>query len=252
MATKEKYTGYYSHKITLNKNTTSMLEFKENTPNYFRVSNNGTSTIYCSTSSYPTSTQYDFKVDGGQSKVFAEPYYRDRIYFYNPSTSNNIPVTVKSFSAEFDPSVFALGEIGLEVQGSVKTDGIIKGFETSLPSGYNTIGQVALREGFYHIGSVTVDELPTDTLNMKIMEVNNSLNTKVVTTESNFFIHSIKYLYSESDFKIQILGATETPDDAESILIKGGTPITNLLYFTDYKKIHFTEVNSPIYIMYIN
>ena len=232
MATKEKYTGYYSHKITLNKNSTSMLEFKENTPNYFRVSNNGTSTIYCSTSSYPTSTQYDFKVDGGQSKVFAEPYYRDRIYFYNPSISENIPVTVKSFSAEFDPSVFALGELGMEVTGQVTTDGIIKGFETSLPRGNNIIGSVDVNTfgGFDYV----------DTRPVEIWD-NMSLNSVEENKSADIRVTKLKYLYSDSDFEIS------TKNQALKVKMKGGYPYIDFFYFERETIVNIYAKESPVY-----
>ena len=209
-----------------------MLEFKENTPNYFRVSNNGTSTIYCSTSSYPTSTQYDFKVDGGQSKVFAEPYYRDRIYFYNPSISENIPVTVKSFSAEFDPSVFALGELGMEVTGQVTTDGIIKGFETSLPRGNNIIGSVDVNTfgGFDYV----------DTRPVEIWD-NMSLNSVEENKSADIRVTKLKYLYSDSDFEIS------TKNQALKVKMKGGYPYIDFFYFERETIVNIYAKESPVY-----
>ena len=142
---KKEYTGFLTHRVTCAKNSTIQVEYLDaQRPNYFKVSNSGTSPLYCSTSGYPTLNKFDFKVDGGKSKIFNEPYARDRIYIYNPSLSEDINVIVTSMYAPFDTTVFALSELGMEITGTVETDGLIKGFEVSLPEGNNKIGSVEL------------------------------------------------------------------------------------------------------------
>ena len=141
---KKEYTGYITHRLTCAKNSTVQVEYLDAKPNYFKVSNAGSQTIYCATSGYPTTTKYDFKVEGGKSKVFNEPFERDRIYIFNASLAEDVNIVVTSFYAPFDSTVFALSELGMEITGTVETDGVVKAFETPLPSGNNKIGSVEL------------------------------------------------------------------------------------------------------------
>lgn len=113
-------------------------------PNYFRVHNQGAGTLYCGTSHQPTTKQYDFAVGGDKLQTYAEPTGRSVLFIYNP-TGSEIPVTLLTFKAEFDPLALVLSNISLDFSGTtIETSGTIESFKTSLPAGANKIGSVEI------------------------------------------------------------------------------------------------------------
>ena len=111
-------------------------------PKYFRVHNQGNGTLYCGTSHQPTDRQYDFAVGGLKMQMYAEPTERSVLFLYNP-TGSDIPATVLTFQAKFDPLALILANMSLDFSGTtVETNGAIDSFKTSLPEGFNHLGGV--------------------------------------------------------------------------------------------------------------
>lgn len=118
------------------------VDYLDTQPNYFRVQNNGEAAIYCGTSHIPNQSKFDFMVKAAGVKMFAEPFYRAKLYIYNPS-GTEVNITVLSFRAEFDPLTLALSDIEVDMSGvQIESNNVIGGFECSLPSGSNSIGKV--------------------------------------------------------------------------------------------------------------
>lgn len=117
--------------------------------NYFHIVNMGSGTLYFAAARTPSTENYDMKIPAGQSKMHVEPNNRMEVYVYNAG-EEDVDFTLLHFQADFDPLVLAMaGGAGTAAAsggssgGSGETfDGIIRGWEVSLPSGNNTIGNV--------------------------------------------------------------------------------------------------------------
>lgn len=142
MADKATYSALQKKLVEIPAFNVATVDYLDTQPNYFRVQNNGDGTVYCATSHIPTRTHYDFIVNGASIKMFAEPFYRSKLYIFNP-TGNPINVTVLSFRADFDPLALALSDLEIDLSSKeLEATSTISGFETSLPEGYNHIGKV--------------------------------------------------------------------------------------------------------------
>ena len=119
------------------------VDFMGVLPNYFRVQNTGSATIFCSPNNIPTKNRYDFSVSGGGLSMYAEPTTKSKLHIYNPAGSA-VVCTVITFAAEFDPLILALSNIEVDMPSSIETSNIIGGFSASLPEGSNTIGKVGV------------------------------------------------------------------------------------------------------------
>ena len=117
------------------------VDFMGVLPNYFRVQNSGSATIYCSPNNIPTKNRYDFSVSGGGLSMYAEPTTKSKLHIYNPAGSP-VTCTVITFAAGFDPLILALSNIEVDMPTSIETSNVIGGFSVSLPQGSNTIGKV--------------------------------------------------------------------------------------------------------------
>lgn len=119
------------------------------TANYFHLANMGDGTLYFASSRIPTPDSYDMKIPAGSARMYVEPTKRPQVYVYN-NAAQEISFALMFFAAEFDPLVLAMStlEVGggssSGASGGSSFDGVVKGFETSLPSGANTIGKVDL------------------------------------------------------------------------------------------------------------
>lgn len=120
--------------------------------NYFHLVNMGAGTLYFSASRIPTDDSYDMKISAGGAKMHVEPSNRTQVYVYNGS-AQAVNFALVYFAAEFDPLVLALTSLestggggGSSSGGGATWDGIINGFDTALPSGNNTLGNVILVE----------------------------------------------------------------------------------------------------------
>lgn len=118
--------------------------------NYFHIVNMGSGTLYFAAARTPSADSYDLKIPAGGAKMHTEPNPRMEVYIYNDS-AQDADFSLLHFYADFDPLVLAMasgvGAAGGTSGGSggAETfDGIIRGWETSLPSGNNTIGNVHL------------------------------------------------------------------------------------------------------------
>lgn len=166
MADKKAYTGFTRRVEIIPAYSIATIDYNDTKPNYFKIQNQGSGIIKCSTSNYPTDSLYDFAVPGGKSKMWAEPFNRNRLYVMNP-TGNDIRSIIISFAAEFDPSTMALSDLEIDLSGTVlETSTDISSFKTPLPSGTNKIGSVdlasSLPAGNNKIGKVDVSNFPSD------------------------------------------------------------------------------------------
>lgn len=136
--------GYKREVLNVGGKSTLTVNYLSRHPNYFKVQNRGISTLYCSTTNYPSRRNYEFAVGAGKSKLWANPYEKDRLYIYNPGLED-CDVTVISFSADFEPVTLALSDLEIDLSGqTLETTTTISSFESPLPAGSNTIGAVEL------------------------------------------------------------------------------------------------------------
>ena len=181
--------GYKKEYFTVPKQSIYTIQFGNfPAPNYFRVNNMGSATLYCTTMSMPSKDQYDFKVEGKATTNFAEPYSRDRLYIYN-STSSDIKISVTSWYGEFDPSFLAVGEIAFTGDTTLTTDGKVKSFETSLPAGTNHLGTVTpTGEVMTDIKSATdlLKSMFTDNVNLHGWNIYQLLHNIYMNTSNEF------------------------------------------------------------------
>lgn len=161
MADKKSYSGYTTLHVTVPAFSVMSIDYKDTKPNYFRVSNNGAGMLYASTTKNPTATQYDFAIRPAAMQMFAEPFFRDRLYLYNP-TGSDINAVVLTFAAEFEPLTLALSGIEILMPDEITSTSAISSFSCSLPAGVNKIGKVdvenlpALPSGNNTIGKVSL------------------------------------------------------------------------------------------------
>lgn len=119
------------------------IDFGSEQPNYFRVNNMSDITLYGATNSLPNKNLYDFKINPASVANFAEPKHSSKLYIFNPH-DKDAQCIINYWSGEFDATFMAVSEISLNNEGVVETDGIVKGFTTSLPAGENKIGTVGV------------------------------------------------------------------------------------------------------------
>lgn len=122
--------------------------FNDTKPNYFVVTNYGNTDVYFAVNNYPTEDLYDMKIAPGDQRIYGEPIFHSDLYILNPDSS---PARVKCISVEtpFDISTFAMSVMAESFGASladvtISTDGQVKGFQASLPSGTNHIGEVSV------------------------------------------------------------------------------------------------------------
>lgn len=168
---------YNRQKFTIPKNSVYQIQFNGNNPNYYRVNNLGETVIYFATNNTPREDLYDFKCSPNSVANFAEPYTRDFLYCYNPNNVD-VDILITYWEGEFDPAFIAFGESTLSVEGTVKTDGVVNAFNTSLPSGDNTIGLVGLRDTEKSV----LDSISTDT--SKIGGIASNLSIVLASTNT--------------------------------------------------------------------
>ena len=123
-------------KYTIKAQSTQTISFMGANPNYYRVTNGGSTPLYLGVSMMPTEHFCDQKIPPATTKVFVDAYGHEEIYIYNPSiTDANIVIT--SFSADFNPTVLALSDIGqdfssIEFSGEVDASGDLKTLITNI------------------------------------------------------------------------------------------------------------------------
>jgi len=153
------------------------LDFLNTAPNYLYVNNYSATTLYFGRSVLPSANVYDMVIDGHGDNLYASPNSFRAAYIYNDGADVcNCKIT--SFVAPFEPSSLKGGGGTATAPaggGGLATDvnALITGYNVPLPSGNNHIGVVTvdtmpaqtltmteLPAGANHIGSVAVDQLP--------------------------------------------------------------------------------------------
>lgn len=173
MPEKNRVSGMNRQSLSVAPYSVATLEFLDNAPNFFRIQNTAaTGTIYVSTSTIPTTTNYDLAVGAGKLKLWTEPFRRSKVYLFNP-TGSAITVKVVSFKADFEPLALALSEIEVTIPESIVQSSKIESFEAPLPAGGNKIGKVEIS-----------DPLPAGTNKIGKVEVSNSLSLSSSTVSS--------------------------------------------------------------------
>lgn len=138
---KQTMTNFNRQVVTVPAYEVATIDFMGVFPNYFRVQNAGSATVYCSPNNIPTKNRYDFSVSGGGLSMYAEPNTKTKLHIFNP-TGSEITCTVITFAGEFDPMILALSNIEVDMPSSIETSNVIGGFSASLPVGANKIGKV--------------------------------------------------------------------------------------------------------------
>lgn len=141
---------FFDRKVyTVDSKSTMEITF-QTMPNYFRIVNMGSGDLYFSVNGQPTPNRYDMKVTAGAGRLHAEPKGKLKAWVYNDSMQP-VNFAMLTFVEEFDPMVlaYASGESGSGGSGGGggggdAFDGVIRGFNVSLPTGTNTIGRVDL------------------------------------------------------------------------------------------------------------
>ena len=173
-------TGILRQTFTVPARTIKTIDFKDKQPNYFHIQNIGNDVIYFSVHGMPTASYYDMKIDGGSIGTFTDTYQQPEAFIYNPSTED-VNVIMLSFSAPFDPAVLAQANKQITIGGTIETDGVIKGFQTPLPSGSNKIGSVgisgALPTGSNKIGKVEMTGTEFSNLAAKVSDIRTKLDS---------------------------------------------------------------------------
>lgn len=164
------------------------IDFGEMMPNFYRLNNMGDVTLYCSTGALPSQNMYDFKANPCGLATFTEPKYSSKLYVYNP-INKDVPIILFYWADEFDPSFLAMGEISLNNEGVVETDGIVKGFSTELPAGDNIIGKVELTGSWAqsnnNILTMLREDVATDVINLLIQIAQNTAKPDVEIQQVN-------------------------------------------------------------------
>lgn len=179
--------NYLRTKHTIPGKSDFVIEFLGTYANYFRVLNLGTSPLYFGTISTPSSALFDFKVNAGSLGHFCEPFERDRLYVYNPSTEPT-DIILTRWKDEFDGSFASMNNLSIAIDGEVRTDGIVKGFESSLPSGSNNIGKV------------TVNETQITQLINEIQDVNEALSDKATKEKQTAIYNKLISINTSLDY----------------------------------------------------
>jgi hypothetical protein len=113
----------------------------------------------------PSSSVYDIKVPAYSRQVTARDTAVNRIMLYN-TASNPADIILTSFTDEFRATTLAGGGTvtvtGSGGSGGTAFDGIIKGFTTALPSGTN------------HIGEVSINSMPAQTISFTSLPAGNN------------------------------------------------------------------------------
>ena len=173
-------TGILRQTFIVPARTIKTIDFKDKQPNYFHIQNIGNDVIYFSVHGMPTTAYYDMKIDGGSIGTFTDTYQQPEAFIYNPSTED-VNVIMLSFSAPFDPAVLAQANKQITIGGTIETDGVIKGFQTPLPSGSNKIGSVgisgALPTGSNKIGKVEMTGTEFSNLAAKVSDIRTKLDS---------------------------------------------------------------------------
>lgn len=133
---------YYDKiRVLLPAGEVTTVSFHGRMPNYFRVANGGNVAIYCGLQNTPTPTNYEFKVEAKNTRMYCEDFGYRQIYIFNPSTED-IYILLYSYNAEFDPVVQAMTDFVFAVNETQAVE--IQGFTNPLPTGNNVIGKVGL------------------------------------------------------------------------------------------------------------
>src|SRR6478609_3275991 len=128
--------------LTIPAKTLVDLEFLNTSPNYVYVNNYSSGTLYFGRSVLPTAFVYDMVIEGN-----ADNLYNDGADVVN--------CKITSFVAPFEPTALKGGGGTATFTGTIgDVNSTITGFNVPLPSGNN------------HVGVVTVDSMPAQTLSI--------------------------------------------------------------------------------------
>lgn len=137
--------NYTQTKYTIPANSVYTVDNSQTPKNYYSINNMSNVILYAGVNMIPNESMYNVKIDPKSVAHYNVPVPTDELNIYNPSV-DDVDVIIVSFVAEFNPLFSALGKVNFNVDGTIKTDGVIKSFETSLPAGNNKIGIVDLSE----------------------------------------------------------------------------------------------------------
>jgi hypothetical protein len=142
--------------ITIPAKTIIDLEFMDTFPNYVYINNYSGGTLYFGRSVLPTSTVYDMIIDGHGDNLYSSPNSFRTASLYNDG-ADVVNAKITSFVAPFNPAALKGGGGMAAATSSGPASNVtanITNFDVPLPSGNN------------HIGVVTVDTMPTQTITM--------------------------------------------------------------------------------------
>jgi hypothetical protein len=160
--------------LTIPAKTLVDLEFMDTFPNYVYINNYSGGTLYFGRSVLPTNNVYDMIVDGHGDNLYSSPNSFRAAYLYNDG-ADVVNCKITSFVAAFNPAALkgGGGTATAPTGGGIADSVSINNFDVPLPSGNNHIGVVTvdtmpaqtitmaeMPAGTNHIGSVSVDQLP--------------------------------------------------------------------------------------------
>jgi len=140
--------------ITIPAKTLVDLEFLNTSPNYVYVNNYSSGTLYFGRSVLPTAFVYDMVIEGNADNLYSSPNGFRAAYIYNDG-ADVVNCKITSFVAPFEPTALKGGGGTATFTGTIgDVNSTITGFNVPLPSGNN------------HVGVVTVDSMPAQTLSI--------------------------------------------------------------------------------------
>jgi len=138
--------SYREQIVTILPGQVHTVQFSDTQPNHYYINNLSTSDVYLGITKLPNPTKYDLYVGPSEQRVTGREKGVQQIYLHNDS-ANPATVELTTFAKPFDPTIL-LSVSQQSGSAARPSSNIITGFTASLPQGFN------------HIGSVRVDDLP--------------------------------------------------------------------------------------------
>lgn len=223
--------SWRKHLIDIRPHECKTYNFFDTKPNMIFVQNPSDKPLLVSLDNMPTLENYDWRIKGNFGRCIGRPYGTQQIYLINTS-DNEITVPMWSINDEFQFSIlqdFTIENLTIDEEAlkNLTYDGIIKGFESALPSGNNTIGKVDLTGNANQLLSsigTTNSQLVAQLNNIYLRQneiIQKINNLRPIRTESMYGYCILKTNVS-GDFsnlgKIRIVEITNTSQNTEIVV----------------------------------
>ena len=194
------FSSWREDKIVVKAGENATLYFNDTAPNMFLVQNANYVNILASIGKLPTAESYEFLIAKNSSETIGRPIGSRYLYFYNAG-GTDASLTVYSIRDTFDMNI--LKNLSVAVQGAtIQTDGIVRGFTASLPTGVNKIGTVDL----------------TDTVKTKLSDMNNNIVTTGSKVENLMYNGDVSGIVNLYTLLSQLTALTTVTNNVKSAL----------------------------------